>query len=206
MKQIPRSMQLECPDCDEETLHKTLKGHFRGKKRLELILKCSKCGRVHEEVLETVSQIPVRMIVSRGEVSQRIATEFPADWELAVGDEFMHEEEHLLIKGIESGGRRVERCSVKDIQTLWTINYDVAKVKVSINRAGQTRPLELEVDLEEVFEVDSEIEVDGAQVTIHSIKLKDKRIRRGTAIARNIVRIYCTDKRPSRPKYRRKSR
>lgn len=206
MNQIPQSMQAECPECDDETLHKTLKGRFKGKKKLELVLKCTKCGKVTEETLETVSQIPVRMIISRGETSQRVPTKFPADWELAVGEEFMHEDERLLIKGIESGGRRVERCSVKQIQTLWTINYDMAKIKVSINKNDVTRSLELEVDLDEVFEVESEIEVDGVKVTIHSIKLKDKRIRRGTATARDIVRVYCTDKRPSRPKYRKKNR
>ncbi len=206
MKQIPQSMQSECPDCDDETLHKTLKGRFKGKKQLELVLKCSKCSKVHEEVLETVSQIPVRMIISRGEVSQRVATKFPADWEISVGNEFMHEDERLLVKGIECGGRRVEICPVKNIQTLWTINYDMAKLKVSINRDGKTRSLELEVSLDEEFEIDSEIEVDGVKVTIHSIKLEDKRLRRGTATARDIVRVYCTDKRPIRPKYRKKNR
>ena len=98
----------------------------------------------------------------------------------------------------------MEAANIKEVQTLWTINYDMAKIKVSINRNDITRSLELEVDLDEVFEVDSEIEIDGVMVTIHSIKLHDKRIRRGTAIARDIVRVYCTDKRPSHPKYRKK--
>ena len=206
MKQIPQSMQAECPECDDETLHKTLKGRFKGKKQLDLVLKCTKCGKVREETLETVSQIPVRMIISRGDISERVATKFPADWGLAVGDEFMHDDERLLVKGIESGGQRVETCMVKDIKTLWTVNFDMAKIKVSINRNDITRSLELEVDLDEEFLVESEIEVDGVMVTIHSIKLHNKRIRRGTAVARDIVRVYCTDKRPSRPKYRKKSR
>lgn len=206
MNQIPQSMQTECPDCDDETLHKTLKGRFKGKKQLEMVLKCSKCGKVHEELLEAVSQIPVRMIISRGNKSEKIRVEFPADWDLAVGDEFMHEDERLLVKGIDVAGRRVEAANIKDVQTLWTINYDMAKLKISINRDGKTKSLELEVDLEEEFEVDSEIEIDGSKVTIHSIKLENKRLRRGTATARDIVRVYCTDKRPVRPKYRKKSR
>ena len=116
----------------------------------------------------------------------------------------MHEEERLLVKGIESRGQRVKKCLMRDIQTLWTINYDVAKVKVSINRDGKTKSIELEVELDDEFEVESEIEIDGKKVTIHSIKLENKRLRRGKAIARDIVRLYCTDKRPNRPRYRKK--
>jgi uncharacterized Zn finger protein len=206
MQQIPQSMHAECPECDDETLHKTLKGRMKGKKRLEMVLKCTVCGKIHDEALEVVSQVPVRMIISRGDKSEKMRVEFPADWDLAVGEEFMHDEERLLIKGIEVDGRRMEAANIKEVQTLWTINYDMAKIKVSINRNDITRSLELEVDLDEEFTVESEIEVDGVMVTIHSIKLHDKRIRRGTAIARDIVRVYCTDKRPSRPKYRKKPR
>ncbi|MCK5024791.1 MAG: hypothetical protein KAR56_04155 [Thermoplasmata archaeon] len=206
MEQIPQSMHAECPDCNDETLHKTLKGRMRGKKKLEMLLKCTKCGKVHQEVLEAISQVPVRMIISRGDKSEKIRAEFSADWELAVGDEFMHEDEHLQVSGIEVDGRRVENAIITQVQTLWTINYDMAKIKVSINRDGKTRSLELEVSLDEEFEIDSEIEVDGVKVTIHSIKLEDKRLRRGTATARDIVRVYCTDKRPIRPKYRKKNR
>ena len=206
MNQIPQSMHWECPECDDDTMHKTLKGRFKGKKKLELLLKCTDCGKVHEEILETVSQIPIRLIISRGEKSEKIRAEFPADWELAIGDEFMHEEEHLLVKGIESKGQRVEKCVMKDIQTLWTVNYDIAKIKVSINRDGKTKSIESEVELDEKFEVESEIEIDGKKVIIHSIKLEHKRIRKGTASARDIVRVYCTDKRRARPRDRKKDR
>ena len=196
MEQIPQSMHAECPDCNDETLHKTLKGRMRGKKRLEMLLKCTKCGKVHEEVLEAVGQVSVRMIISRGDKSEKSSTTFSADWELAVGDEFMHEDERLQISGIEVDGRRVEHANISQVQTLWTINYDMAKIKVSINRDGKTKSLELEVDLDEEFEVDSVIEVDGMKVKVHSIKLGNRSIRRGSAAARDIKRIYCTDPRP----------
>ena len=196
MEQIPQSMHVECPDCNDETLHKTLKGRMRGKKKLEMLLKCTKCGKVHEEVLEAISQVPVRMIISRGDKSEKIRAEFSADWELAVGDEFMHEDERLQISGIEVDGRRVETANISQVKTLWTINYDMAKIKISINRDGKTKSLEIEVDPEEVFEVESVIEVDGMKAKIHSIKLTNRSTRKGTAVARDIKRIYCTDPRP----------
>ncbi len=189
-------MHWECPECDEETLHKTLKGRTQGKKKLELVLKCSSCGNVHKEILEALDDIKVRMIISRGDVSEKAQGEFPEDWVLAIDDEFMHDEERLKVTGLEVDGKRVEKAPVKTIQTLWTINFDLARVKVSINRDGRTRSLDLEVDPEEEFTVGTRIEIDGIEYEIHSIKLKHRSIRRGTAEARDILRVYCTDQRP----------
>jgi uncharacterized Zn finger protein len=203
--QIPASMNAECPDCDEETLHKTLKGRFAGKKRLEMVLKCSKCGKVRTEVLEAVGQIKLKMVISRDDVSERTTTELPADWVLHIGDEFKHENERLQVSGIDVNNVKVKSASTREIQILWTKNYDRAKVKVSINHHGRTRSLDILADPEDEFSVESTIEVDGAPVSIHSIKLKDKTIRRGSATARDIVRIYCTDSRPSRRPPRRES-
>ena len=204
MQQIPQTIHSECPECGEETLHKTLKGRMKGMNKLEMVLKCSECGNVHKEILEAVAQISVRMIISRGETSERVPTQLPGDWTMKVGDEFMHDEERLQVTGIEKEGRRVDSCPVKDIQTLWTINFDTVSLKVSVNRDGRTKPLELEVDPEEEFEVGTEIEIDDLPLEIHSIKLKTHSIRRGSAEARDIVRIYCTDKRPVKKRRGRK--
>ena len=196
--QIPASMPAECSECGEETLHKTLKGRFAGKKRLEMVLKCSKCGKVRNEVLQAIGQAQVKIIISRGEVSERTVTPLPVDWELAVDDEFMHGEERLMVTNIEVGGVKVKSAMTGDIQTLWAKNFDHARVKISINRHGHTRATEILTDPEDDFTIETEIDIDGVPVIIHSIKLKDKTIRRGSATARDIVRIYCTDKRPSR--------
>ncbi|MDO9537818.1 MAG: HVO_0476 family zinc finger protein [Thermoplasmata archaeon] len=203
MKQIPQSMTLECPECDGETLHKTLKGRYEGK-RLKLVLKCSKCDNIRNEIIESVGQISVRMIVSRSDVSEKTTAQFPADWDMTVGDEFMHEDERLQVSGIEVAGARVEGANVKEIKTLWTKNFDQARVRISINRHGRTRSLEMLTDLEEVFTIESEIDVDGMPVKIHSIKTKNNHVRRGTVAARDVVRIYCTDTRPMRSYFRKR--
>lgn len=197
MSQIPASMNFDCPDCEEETLHKTVKGRFEGR-RLKLVLKCSKCGKVSKTTIEPTQNSQVRMIVSRGDISEKTVAEFPSDWDMAVGDEFMHEDERLQVTGIEVDGIRVEGANVKEIQTLWTKNFDRARVRISINRHGHTRSLEIMTDPEEEFEVETEIEVDGIPAVIHSIKTKEAHMRRGSAPAREIVRIYCTDPRPAR--------
>lgn len=196
-EKVPASVTMDCPECGEETLHRTLKGRYQGK-RLKLVLKCGACGNVREEVLEQVSQVKVRMIISRGEESERTTADFPADWAVHVGDEFMHGEERLQVTGIEVAGARAEKAAVVKVETLWTKNFDQARVFISINRHGRTKSVEILTDPDEEFEVGSEIEVDGDPVVIHSIKVKEDTIRRGVASARDIVRIYCTDARPRR--------
>jgi len=197
--QIPASMNAECPDCGEETLHRTLKGRMAGKKRLELVLKCSKCGKVRNEVLQAARQANVKIIISRDDVSERTTTGLPLDWTLSIGDQFMHGEENLLVTGIEVMGRKVKSAKTGEIQTLWAKNFDQVRVKIAINRHGRTFSTEILTDPEEEFTVEDEMEIDDVPVKIHSIKLNDRTIRRGSATAGDIVRVYCTDSRPPRP-------
>jgi len=195
--QIPASMTIECPECGDEILHKTLKGRHEGKK-LKLVLKCTKCGKIRNEVIESVSQVQVRMIISRHDASERTTVNFPSNWGLAVGDEFMHEDERLMVTGIEVKGARVEAAAIGEIQTLWTKNFDQARVRISVNRRGRTHSIEIMTDPDEEFTIDSVIDVDEIPVRIHSIKTSDAHLRRGSALAREIVRIYCTDIRQAR--------
>lgn len=199
-EQVPQSVTVECAECGEETLHRTLKGRYSGKKRLEMVLKCAKCGKVRNHVLTAIGLVQLKLVISRGDISERTTVQLPADWGLKVGDEFMHEDERLQVKAIEVGGVKVNSAATPDIQALWTISFNTVHVKVSINRHGRTRSLDIETDPEDEFIVGSEIDIDDTPVYIHSIKLKDKTIRRGSAAARDIVRIYCTDAREPREK------
>lgn len=200
---VPASMQVECSKCGTETLHRTLKGRFAGKKRLDMVLKCSECGNVREERFELASQVEFRLIISRGNESERTQMEMRSDWVVSMGDEFMHEDEKLLVTGIEAGGKRVRSAKAHAVETLWTKNYDTIQVHVSVNRRGHTRALVIDTEPEEEFEVGSDIEIDGKSVLVHSIKTDERKMRQGTAQARDIVRIYCTDNRSQRPKFRR---
>ena len=196
-------MQLECSKCGAETLHRTLKGRFAGKKKLDMVLKCSECGNVHEERFGLASQVEFRLIISRGNDSERSQMEMRSDWVVSMGDEFMHEDEKLLVTGIEAGGKRVRSAKADAVETLWTKNYDTIQVHVSVNWRGHTRALMIDTGPEEEFEVGSDIEIDGRSVLVHSIKTHERKMRQGIALARDIVRVYCTDKRSQRPKFRR---
>ncbi|KYK26427.1 MAG: hypothetical protein AYK23_03035 [Candidatus Proteinoplasmatales archaeon SG8-5] len=88
----------------------------------------------------------------------------------------------------------IESACGKDIQTLWAKNFDTIDLNLSVNRRGRTRSLKITVDPDDEFEVGADIEIDGKLVFIHSIKTDTKRVRKGTAIAREILRVYCTEK------------
>ena len=192
-------MNAECPECGQETLHRTLKGRMAGKRRLEMVLKCSRCGNVRTEVLEAARHVDVKLILSRGEESERTTARLPADWELAVGDEFMHGDENLLVTGIDVSGRKSRAAKVGDIQTLWAKNFDRVRVKIAVNRHGRTSSTEILADPDDEFCVGEEIEIDDIPLAIHSIKVRERILRRGSATARDIVRVYCADTRPARP-------
>jgi len=197
---IPASMHSDCEECDAETLHRTLKGRFAGKKKLDMVLKCSECGNVKEERFELASKVQVRLIISRGDESSRTTMEMQSDWVMTVGEELMHEDERLLVTGIEVDERRVNSASANNIQTLWTKNFDTVQIHVSINKRGRTTALLIDAVPEEEFSVGDDIEIDGRPAFIHSIKTTEKKIRIGTVQVRDIVRIYCTDKRGMRGK------
>ncbi len=200
---VPASINAKCSECGNETLHRTLKGRFAGKKKLDMVLKCSECGNVHEETFGLAGQVRFRLIISRGNESERSQMEMPSDWVVSVDDELMHEDEKLLVTGIEAGGKRVRSAKADAVETLWTKNYDTIQVHVSVNRRGHTRALVIDAAPEEAFEVGSDIEINGKHVLVHSIKTQERKMRQGTAQARDIVRIYCTDKRSQHPKFRR---
>ena len=167
--QIPASMQIECSKCGTETLHRTLKGRFAGKKKLDMVLKCSECGNVHEERFELASQVEFRLIISRGNESERSHMEMPSDQTVSVGDEFMHQDEKLLVTGIEAGGKRVRTANADALETLWTKNFDTIQVHVSVNRRGHTKAMVIDTGREVEFEVGSDLVIVGRSMMVHSI-------------------------------------
>jgi uncharacterized Zn finger protein len=198
-KKVPASISVECAECGEETLHRTLKGQV-SKKDMKLLLKCAKCGHVRNETFALPNQVSLRLIISRGGQSERTSTELSSDWTLEVGEELMHGDERLLVTGLDSGGKRVNSARADKTETIWAKNFDNVKLRFSVNRRGRTRAFEIIVDPEEEFEVGSEIEIDDKPVHIHSIRTTERTIRRGTANARDIVRVYCTDARKGKGK------
>lgn len=189
---IPSGTVLECPKCGEEN-HRILKGKLVGKKgeAVECIVKCSKCGGVRKETLKQEKSVVVRVIVSVEDRSVREELEFLQNDEVVVGDRLIVNGLEVEVSSIESEGKRVQAALAKDIDTLWTKRADKVKVKFSISKGPKTISKEMYAQPDEEFFVGDMVEIGRMKVTIHKIMCKDKLLRRGSAVASRIVRIYA---------------
>jgi uncharacterized Zn finger protein len=108
-----------------------------------------------------------------------------------LGDEVMCGELPVLVTSIESKGARVELCEARDVDTIWGKRFDKVKVPFSVNHRGKTYSEHLIVSPDDEFFVGDLILVGKRDVVIHTIKTESRTMRKGSAMARDIVRIYA---------------
>ncbi|MEW5936422.1 MAG: HVO_0476 family zinc finger protein [Candidatus Thermoplasmatota archaeon] len=187
----PHALVVECPQCQEETRHRLLKGRmFKGKGlRLEATARCGRCGHVHTLTLTEEAPIAVPTIVSWKGGSEKKVLEFMPGEEISIGDEV---EWHfpLIVTAIESEGRRVQSARASAISTLWTKRFDRVEVRFSISKGPKTISAIMDAVPDEEFDVGSVVQVKGMQVAIHQIMTQRGLLRDGTVRAREIVRVY----------------
>ena len=189
---IPNALYLDCPSCGENAVHEVLRGKM-GKKQdtLEATVKCQECGHTYTTVVREPESLKIPIIVSDRSESHREEIELMEDEILSVGDEIFLGESQLLVTAIESKGKRVENCEPANIDTIWAKKFDHVIVKISIHKHTQTIPAELEALPDEEFYVGDLMTIGTEKVAIHSIKTASGMVRRGSAEARDIVRIYA---------------
>lgn len=187
---VPGALYQECESCGDVTLHEVVHGKIsRG--HLELTVRCGECGTTSHQAREESKPLRLRTIYSEGRGSRRTHVEVEADEVLAVGDELLVDGVPAQVRGIEVGqDRRVEAAPVKDIMTLWTVRFDEVRIKYSINMGHRTKAVEQVATPDEEFTVGEMVRVGGVDAVIHRIKTWDRVLRKGSAEARDIVRIY----------------
>jgi uncharacterized Zn finger protein len=198
MNEVPGEIYFECPDCKDVTMHDVLKGK-PGKSSLEATIKCQDCGLVRTTTVRFPKNIVVKVVISDGAVSETVEMTLEDDDLLKVGDEFHLDDGRLVkISALElSGERRVKTSRATEIKTVWAISFDVIDVKVSINDDRRTFSKTIPSSPDDEFTIGNILSFDDMDCLVHSIKVKDRMLRRGTVEARDIVRIYG--------KYRRRS-
>jgi|Deesub1362A_J573_1020465.scaffolds.fasta_scaffold15911_2 uncharacterized Zn finger protein len=175
-----------CEGCGRETEHEIVKQ--RGS---EFLLRCSECGHVHL-VTDKPRLKEVSVIISRYETSERKMITFPAEEEVGIGDEVVVEGEPARITAIDTeSGRRVKKAKLEDIKTLWCISLAIpVRVKYSLHFRGITTSGEIHTSRERVFSVGEVVVTPRETFVIEKIKTKDRMLKRGSAYAEEIVRIY----------------
>jgi uncharacterized Zn finger protein len=196
VEEAPGAITVQCPGCGQESLHTVLRGRqSRGGVTITLdaTVQCTDCQHTHHVVVREAAPIDVAVVISRGQESRRTKTALPGDDDLETGEALIVDGMNCKVTGIESrDGRRVDAASVKDIQTLWTKEFEEMAVKVAINLRQKTITKIIAARAEEEFTVGQEYLFGRLRVTIHAIKTEERLLKRGTATAGEIVRVFAS--------------
>lgn len=184
---------VECPMCRKETLHEVLSGKIGGKAQtvLDSTVRCKECGHVHHAVMKAEKPVELPVVISWLERSTRSSVSIGPEEVLSVDDEIMCGEDPVLITSIESHGARVKAAKGGDIQTIWGKKFDKVRVLFSVNHLGKSYSEQVLAVPDEEFFVGDMLKVGRHEVVIHAIKVKDKSLRAGSALARDIIRVYA---------------
>ena len=108
------------------------------------------------------------------------------DDSLSTADEGMP----CLVTAIEVRTRRVPRAKASSVDTLWLKRYDRVKVKVSVNTGRKTVSRDFWAAPDERFEIGDIVSAGDMKVLVHSLNTGGRRLRRGSARADEIRRLY----------------
>ena len=188
---LPDTLIYECPDCDDYTEHQVLKGKM-GKATIEGTFRCNECGKITSETIRIPELLEVPVIYSDGEVSEPSRTTLESNEIIQIDDEFEMDDGRLVcVTYIDVfSGESVSKALATDIKKLWVKKFDVLSVKVSVNDYKTTYSLRVQAKPDDVFTVGTQLEFDDFDCLIHAIKTKHSLVKRGSAEARDITRIY----------------
>jgi uncharacterized Zn finger protein len=188
-----------CENCGE-VLHRVIKGKLSGRRDIVFqgVVKCQTCGRISDITIREPKALKIPVIVSWMKDSQRIETEFGPDVLLRVGDILELSSGKAEVTAIESEGRRIPECTARHIDTVWAKRADMVRIKVTLVKAGRGSPKEIFVAPDREFCVGDIIEVGRVRALIQHIRVEQKTLHRGCALASAIKRIYAKAGRPIR--------
>jgi uncharacterized Zn finger protein len=190
-REMPEYLYVECPDCDDITEHDILKGRM-GKDNVTGTFRCSECGRTFSETIRLPEILKIKVLFSDGDVTDTTETELESDDILAIEDEFyLDDGRRVCITQIETiDGKKGRKIRVDNVKALWVKQYDLLSVKVSVNDGQKTYSVRTEAVPDEEFTIGMLLEYDDFDALVHAIKTKDRLMKKGSAEAREITRIY----------------
>lgn len=202
----PGAINAQCPECGEETLHTVLRGTMGTKGAfvtIDATAECSECHHVHHVLVREAKPVELPVVVSRGETSARTRVELSPEDELSVGEAIVVEGKTCKITGIEARDlRRVEDAKVSDIATLWAKEFEEIAVGFAINLGKKTIAKHIAATPDQEFSVGEEFVFGRLRVTVHAIKTEERLLKRGSADAGEIKRVFASPTPLGGEKYR----
>lgn len=194
-KEPPAAVTAHCPGCGEETIQSVLHGRVGEKgleQTLEATVRCEECGHTHHLLQRTAKDITLPVVVSHGAKSRRTTLALPGDEDISVEEGVIVDGLNCRVTGIESkDGKRVDAAAVKDVLTLWVMEFEELAVGFAINLDKKTIAKILPSPPDREFTIGEEHLFGRLRVTIHAIKTKERLIKRGSAEAGDIVRVFA---------------
>jgi uncharacterized Zn finger protein len=192
---FPSNIHNHCPNCDDETLHKVLKGKVGKNKQLTLdcTIQCTLCNFIHHTTITEKKMISVPIIISDQDKSVRKLIELHPDEELRVDHELIMDEDNLQITSLEVKDTRVRHITAKDVSTIWAKFLDPegkVKLSISVHKGPKTMSHTITALYDEEFFIGDILRIGRGNVAIYKIKTNTKVVKYDSAIAGDIVRIY----------------
>lgn len=195
-REPPAAVTATCPNCGEDAIQTVLHGRVGEKgaeQTLEATVRCEECGHTHHLLQRSAKDVEVPVVVSTGAQSRRSSVTLGGDEDVSVDEGVIVDGLNCRITGIESrDGRRVDAAAVKDVQTLWVKEFEEVAVGFAINLGKKTIAKILPSPPEREFTVGEEHVFGRLRVTVHAIKTKERLLKRGTAEAGDVVRIFAS--------------
>lgn len=195
VEEPPGAITVQCPGCGEETLHTVLRGRqSRGGATITLdaTVQCTQCQRVHHALIRSAKEIELPVVVSHGQESRRTKLSIAGDEEVSLGEGFIVDGLNCKLTGIEAKDLRwVEAAAVSDVRTLWMKEFEEIPVGFAINLDHKTITKTLPSTPETEFTVGQEFVFGRLRVTVHAIKTEERLLKRGSAEAGEIRRVFA---------------
>jgi len=189
----PKELVIECPICEEETEHEILGGRVDGKKRLVLksSVKCCNCGHIHHVEITEERPIDVPIVISWLEKSRHSTIGLRPSDQVEVGDEIYIDNQRIIVTSIEIQKGRCNSAKANEIVNIWAKQFDKVWVKISLDFHGKVYSKKILAIPEEEFGIGELIDIEGNMAAVTAIKIEGKSLRKGAAMARDIVRLYA---------------
>jgi uncharacterized Zn finger protein len=201
-RDVPSAVTTRCPSCGKETLHTVLHGRTSGA-TLDATVQCTTCETTHHAIVRQSRDVEVPVVLSAGSTSTRTRLTLPDDEALRLEDPFIVDGADARLTGIETrDGKRVEAALVREVQTLWMKRFDEVEVGFAINLDKKTITKSLKVEPTREFTVGEEHVFGRLRVTVHAIKTDERLLKRGSAPAGEIRRIFARPTPLARPEHR----
>ncbi len=192
----PSAVTARCPECRMDTLHSVLAGKLgtRGEvTTLDATVQCTDCHQTHHVIIREAKDIELPAVVSdmRG-ISHTSKISIPGDADVNIGEAFIVDGLNSKLTGIETKDmRRVDGANVKDVLTLWFKEFEELAIGFAINLDHKTITKMIPSPPDAEFTVGDEHLFGRLRVTVHAIKTEGGLIKRGTAEAAEIVRVFA---------------